>query len=63
MQRFPATCTVDYLGGMVYEVAVAGALHCAGRTRTYTVKATSEKAAAMDGLQQFEDEMECLYED
>lgn len=60
--KYPATCTVDPLGGMQYDVTVNGALHCAGRTRTYVLKATSERDAAMQALDQFADEMKCLFE-
>jgi hypothetical protein len=48
---------------MQYEVIVTGAMHCADHVRTYTLKATSERLAAQDALEKFEDEMECLYEE
>ena len=60
MTSIPATCTVDDLGGMTYEVCVSGALGYSDCRRTYTLKATSEDAAAREGLRQFVEEMECL---
>ena len=58
--HIPATCTVDDLGGMQYEVSVQGAFHAAAYSRKYTVKATSEDAAAQEGLRLFCDEIEAL---
>ncbi|MDE2105100.1 MAG: hypothetical protein KGL39_48120 [Patescibacteria group bacterium] len=60
MTKHPATCTVDDLGGMQYSVEVEGALSCEGHRRIYTVKATSEDRAAMEGLRLFVEEMENL---
>ena len=60
MTRIPATCIVDPLGAMQYEVVVTGALAYSDHVRTYTVKATSENDAAFQGLGLFVDEMEYL---
>jgi len=57
--RVKASCTVDDLGGMQYEVRVWG-LAPFDHERTYTLKATSEDLAARQGLNLFVDEMECL---
>ena len=58
--QVPATCTVDDIGGMHYEVVVTGGGAFADHTRTYTLKATSEDKAAFAGLAEFVSEMECL---
>jgi len=60
MIQIPATCVVDELGGMQYAVEVTGALAWADHRRTYTLKATSEKEAAMQAMQDFSDEIEAL---
>lgn len=60
MTQVPATCTVDDLGSMMYCVEVMGALDYSDHRRTYTLKATSEKAAAMEGLDRFVEEMQNL---
>ena len=59
-RRVPATCVVDYIDAMNYEVIVTGGPGYEDYTRTYTVKATSEKDAAFSGLAQFVAEMEAL---
>ena len=58
--NIPATCTVDAIGSMVYCVEVTGAFGYSDHRRTYTLKATSEKDAAMQGLRMFVEEMEVL---
>lgn len=58
--RIPATCTVDDLGSMMYCVEVTGAMDYDQHRRTYTLKATSEKEAAMRGLKMFVEEIEVL---
>lgn len=60
MTQYPATCSVDNIGGMVYEVIVNGAMAYEDHRRVYTLKATSEDKAAMEGLRLFVEEMENL---
>lgn len=60
MMQIPATCTVDELGNMNYSVEVTGAFDYDAYRRTYTLKATSEKNAAEQALQEFSDEIEAL---
>lgn len=59
MDRVNASCTVDDLGGMQYEVNVWGQPPY-DHTRVYTLKATSDNNAAQEGLRLFVEEMECL---
>lgn len=57
--RVKASCTVDDLGGMNYEVTVWGEAPF-DHDRIYTLKATSDNTAAQEGLRLFVEEMECL---
>ena len=57
--RILASCTVDELGGMQYEVKVWGEKPF-DHERLYTLKAKDDNSAAQQGLRLFEDEMECL---
>ena len=59
MNRVNASCTVDDLGGMQYEVSVWGEAPF-DHERVYTLKATSDNKAAQEGLRLFVEEMECL---
>ena len=58
-ERICASCTVDDLGGMQYEVCVWGEPPF-DHERVYTLKATSDNNAAQEGLRLFVEEMECL---
>lgn len=60
--RIPCSCIVDHIEGMSYEVTVTGGMTFSDHRRTYIVKATSADAAAMDGLEQFSEEMMCLHD-
>jgi hypothetical protein len=57
--RILASCTVDELGGMQYEVNVWGEKPF-DHKRMYTVKAKDDNSAAEQCLRLFEEEMECL---
>lgn len=57
--RVKASCTVEDLGGMNYEVTVWGEQPF-DHDRVYTLKATSDNTAAQEGLRLFVEEMECL---
>ena len=59
MEPVRASCTVDDLGGMQFEVRVWGE-EPHDHERVYTVKATSDNKAAQEGLRLFVEEMECL---
>ena len=59
MERVRASCTVEDLGGMQYEVSVWGEPPF-DHERVYTLKATSDNKAAQEGLRLFVEEMECL---
>ena len=59
MEQVRASCTVDDLGGMQYEVKVWGE-EPFDHKRVYTLKATSEDLAARLGIGLFVEEMECL---
>ena len=59
MNRVNASCTVEDLGGMQYEVSVWGEPPF-DHERVYTLKATSDNTAAQEGLRLFVEEMECL---
>tara|TARA_R110000868_G_scaffold102492_4_gene282184 strand:+ start:4099 stop:4305 length:207 start_codon:yes stop_codon:yes gene_type:complete len=57
--RIKASCTVDDLGNMQYEVNVWGE-NPFDHERAYTLKATSDNLAAQEGIRLFVEEMECL---
>lgn len=59
MDSVRASCTVEDLGGMQYEVCVWGEPPH-DHERVYTLKATSDNKAAQEGLRLFVEEMECL---
>jgi len=58
-ERVLASCTVDELGGMQYEVKVWGQKPF-DHERIYTIKAKDDNSAADQGLRLFVEEMECL---
>jgi hypothetical protein len=58
-ERVLASCTVDSLGGMQYEVKVWGEKPF-DHERIYTIKAKDDNSAAHQGLRLFEEEMENL---
>jgi len=54
-----ASCTVDELGSMQYEVNVWGEKPF-DHKRMYTIKAKDDNSAAQECLRLFVEEMECL---
>ena len=58
-ERIKASCTVDSLGAMHYEVSVWGQ-EPFDHHRSYTVKAQSQDHAAQEGMRLFVDEMGAL---
>lgn len=59
MDRVLCSATVEDLGNMTWMVEVTGVSPFDHR-RTYTIKATSDDKAAMQGIDLFVEEMECF---